>query len=44
MLDRGFEDIEAKRTLPHYEAMAEVRRIREERRSARSNTGVAVNA
>ena len=28
MLDRGLEDIEANRTLPHEEAMAEVRRIR----------------
>ena len=44
MLDRGLEDIEAGRTLPHDEAMAEVRRIREARRFARSNTGVAVNA
>jgi hypothetical protein len=44
MLDRGLEDIEAGRTLPHDEAMAEVRRIREARRFARSNTGVVVNA
>jgi predicted transcriptional regulator len=44
MLDRGLEDIEAGRTLSHDEAMAEVRRIREARRFARSNTGVAVNA
>lgn len=35
LLDRGLEDIEAERTLPHDEAMAEVRRIREERRIAR---------
>ena len=28
MLDRGLEDIEVGRTLPHDEAMAEVRRIR----------------
>ena len=45
MLDRGLEDIEAGRTLSHDEAMAEVRRIREARRYARSNTiGVAANA
>ena len=44
MLDRGLEDIEAGRTLPHDEAMAEVRRIREARRFARSNTGVVANA
>lgn len=44
MLDRGLEDIEAGRTLSHDEAMAEVRRIREARRNARSNTGVAANA
>lgn len=44
MLDRGLEDIEAGRTLSHDEAMAEVRRIREARRFARSNTGVASNA
>lgn len=34
ILDRGLEDIEAGRTLPHDEAMAEVRRIREARRLA----------
>ncbi|MBR1634593.1 MAG: hypothetical protein IJ682_05960 [Lachnospiraceae bacterium] len=44
MLDRGLEDIEAGRTLSHEAAMTEVRRIREERRFARSNTGVAANA
>ena len=44
MLDRGLEDIEAGRTLSHDEAMAEVRRIREARRNARSNTGEAANA
>lgn len=43
MLDRGLEDIEAGRTLPHEEAMAEVRRIRDTRRFARSNTGAAAN-
>ena len=32
MLDRGLEAIEAGRTLPHDEAMAEVLRIREARR------------
>ena len=36
MLDRGLEDIEAGRTLSHEEAMAEVRRIREVRRFAKS--------
>ncbi len=40
MLDRGLEDIEAGRTLPHDEAMAEVRRIREARRFSRSNTDI----
>ena len=44
MLDRGLEDIEAGRTLPHDEAMTEVQRIREVRRLARPNTGVAINA
>ncbi len=44
MLDRGLEDIEAGRTLPHREAMNEVRGIREARRFAKTNTGVAVNA
>jgi len=43
ILDRGLEDIESGRTLPHKEAMAEVRRIRKVRRNARTNTGVAVN-
>ena len=32
MLDRGIEDIEQGRTLPHKEAMKEVLRIRENRR------------
>lgn len=44
MLDRGLEDIEAGRTLPHKEAMDEVRRIREARRIARAGTGVVANA
>ena len=44
MLDRGLEDIEVGRTLPHDEAMAEVRRIREARRFGRLNTGVVANA
>jgi len=35
MLNRGLEDIEAGRTLPHQEAMEEVGRIRAERRQAR---------
>lgn len=43
MLDRGLEDIEAGWTLPHREAMDEVRRIREARRAARSEAGVAAN-
>ncbi len=43
MLNRGLEDIEAGRTLPHKEAMEEVRQLRSERRQARSNTGVAAN-
>lgn len=44
MLDRGLEDIEAGRTLPHKKAMDEIRQIRENRRIARSNTGAAANA
>lgn len=44
MLDRGLEDIEAGRTVPHNEAVEEVRKIREARRTARSNSEVAVNA
>ena len=40
MLNRGLEDIEAGRTLPHKEAMEEVRRIRTERRQARDEIGV----
>ncbi len=43
MLDRGLEDIDSGRTLPHDEAVTEVRRIREARRFARSNTGAAAN-
>ena len=44
MLDRGLEDIEAGRTLSHEKAMAEVKKIREARRFARSDTEVAANA
>lgn len=44
MLDRGLEDIEAGRTLPHSEAIKEVRRIRETRRYAETKAGVAANA
>ena len=44
MLDRGLEDIEAGRVLPHEEAMNEVRKIRESRCQARSNMVVAANA
>ena len=43
MLDRGLDDIDAGRTLPHKEAMDEVRRIRNARRIARIDTGAAVN-
>ena len=43
MLDRGIEDIEAGRSLPHDEAMTEIKRIRDERRLARLNTGVAAH-
>ena len=43
MLNRGLEDIEAGRSLPHKEAMKEVARIRTERRQARSDMGVAAN-
>lgn len=44
MLDRGLEDIEAGRTLPHKEAMEEVKKLRDARRFARTNAGVAANA
>jgi predicted transcriptional regulator len=44
MLNRGLEDIESGRTLPHKEAMEEVRKIRAERRQARLNMGEAANA
>ncbi len=44
MLDRGLEDIEAGRILVHEDAISEVKKIRESRRSARSNTRVVVNA
>ncbi len=44
MLNRGLEDIEAGKTLPHKEAMEEIRRIRAERRQDRSNAGAAINA
>ena len=44
MLNRGLEDIEAGRMLPHKEAMEEIRRIRADRREARSNMGAAANA
>lgn len=44
MLDRGLEDIEAGRTVPHDEAMAEIRKIRDARRYSRSKEGVAVHA
>ena len=37
MLNRGLEDIESGRTLPHKEAMEEVRKIRTERRQALLN-------
>ena len=44
MLNRGLEDIEAGRTLPHKEAMDEVRRIRDERRQERAGIGAVVHA
>ena len=44
MLNRGLEDIEAGRTLPHDEAVKEVRKIRADRRQARSGMGAAANA
>ena len=40
MLDRGLEDIEAGRTVPHNEAVAEVRKIREARHAAKSEKRV----
>ena len=43
MLNRGLEDIEAGRTLPHKEAMEEIRRIQAERRQDRATAGTAVN-
>ena len=43
MLNRGLEDIEAGRTLPHQEAIQEIRRIREDRRLATSAMGEAVH-
>lgn len=36
MLDRGLEDIESGRTLPHRDAINEARRICEARRQART--------
>ena len=44
MLDRGLEDIEAGRTVPHDQAVMEVRRIRETRRHTRINAEVPANA
>ena len=44
MLNRGLEDIESNRTVPHQEAMKEIKRIRKERHQERANMGVAVNA
>ncbi len=44
MLNRGLEDIEAGRTLPHKEAMEEIRRIQAECRQDRATAGTAVNA
>ena len=43
MLNRGLEDIEAGRTLPHKEAIEEIRRITDDRRLARSGIGAAAN-
>lgn len=42
MLNRGLEDIEAGRTLPHQEAMEEVGRIRAERRQLMNGTSSMV--
>lgn len=44
LLNRGLEDIESGRTLPHKEAMEEINRIRSERRQARSDMGAVANA
>ena len=43
MLDRGLEDIEAGRSLPHHEAMEEIRRIRAARSLAKADVGAAAN-
>ena len=43
MLNRGLEDIEAGRTLPHQEAIEEIRRIREDRRLVTSTMGEAIH-
>lgn len=43
MLDRGLEDIEKGRTLPHDEAIKEVRKIVENRRYAKLNPGAIAN-
>ncbi len=43
MLNRGLEDIEAGRALPHQEAIEEIRRIREDRRVVSSAMGEAVH-
>ena len=44
LLDSGLEDIAAKQTLPHSQAMEEIRRIRDIRRQERSSLGAAANA
>ena len=43
MLDRGIDDVQAGRVMPHREAMAEVERIRESRRNTRMSARTAIN-
>ncbi|MBQ9361103.1 MAG: hypothetical protein IJT96_08720 [Lachnospiraceae bacterium] len=43
MLDRGIDDVQAGRVVPHREAMAEVGRIREARRNTRMSARAAAN-
>ena len=44
MLDRGFDDIEAERTLSYGEAMKEIQKLRKTHRLARESAGIVVNA
>jgi len=41
MLDRGIDDVSAGRTLPHKEAMEEIKRIRDQRRQERERKTAA---